>query len=199
MLPCKAFELSRDFKFQEERNPDFISTDGSLGLEVVNSKFEKWKQLDSIVHKHFNQGLSANEIKRRVDSECKNGFEGSIYSIGNVAAYSPVKDGAFDTGILVNRVIEIIREKTNLLMNYQKCNKYWLYIFTETSLIDETEVEKINISYQNSKDIKIYDRIFILVPPRIYILEYGKEISRRRFTRITNSYLSKKAKKISGL
>ena len=195
----KLICLPKVVDFIKNESPDFITSDGAIGLEVVRSKIQKWKQLDSIVEKHFNKGLSANEIIDKVGKECKHGFEGSIIDLNGVAAYSPVKEGFFDTEILANRVIDVINDKTKLLESYLECKEYWLYVFTETSLIDAIEVDRINNVYQKLEYKKHYECVYILAPPNMFILKFGEIPCCIEFTDKISKNLLNIAKRESGL
>ena len=124
---------TQNLSFKKSERPDFLSERNSIGLEVTRAYIEEWKQRDAVVEKYLGKGLSFLEVKRRVEADCKHGFEGRLFDINGTAAYSPTK-GMYNTKIHELKITESIEEKTELLENYKKCYEFG-YICRRRSIL----------------------------------------------------------------
>jgi hypothetical protein len=72
-----------------------------------------------------------------------------------------------------------------MLSQYQACTQQWLYVFSETLILNQSNVREIKGYYDHiDKTIK-FQRVFIHVGESLFMLENGsdvREISAKRYT-----------------
>ncbi len=183
---------SHNLSFKKSESPDFLSKRNKIGLEVTRACIQEWKQRDDIAEKYFNQGMSFEDIKTRVELDCKHGFDGELYDIDGIAAYSPVK-GMYDTAIHVENIIESIENKTEKLSKYEKCNEYWLYVWNFYLLVDEEMICSVNEHFAQMKQGLQFSRIYIRIDDKLYLLKKNKPFQIYKTNPQTYNYLRRQA------
>lgn len=152
---------------KKHERPDWIDENRSIGLEVTRALSPKDGERESIIERYFCKGYTPEEIINKANRELKCNkdmfkiADGICYVEKNVN-YSDVKQLIIDT---INTKI------SKLNSHYDKFNKNWLYVFTDSSLLDDGDIEEIILKINNIGDNSSFDKIFINIIDKIYIIE----------------------------
>lgn len=152
---------------KKHERPDWIDENRSIGLEVTRALSPKDGEINSIINRYFGKGYSPEEIINKANRELKcnkdmfKSADGFSYVEKNVN-YSDVKQLIIDT---INTKI------SKLNSHYDKFNKNWLYVFADNSLLDDGNIEEIILKINNIGDNNNFDKIFINIIDKIYVIE----------------------------
>lgn len=152
---------------KKHERPDWIDKNRSIGLEVTRALSPKDGERESIIERYFCKGYKPEEIINKANRELKCNkdmfkiADGICYVEKNVN-YSDVKQLIIDT---INTKI------SKLNSHYDKFNKNWLYVFTDSSLLDDGDIEEIILKINNIGDNSSFDKIFINIIDKIYVIE----------------------------
>lgn len=160
---------------KKSERPDFVSAENKLGLEVTRAVIEEWARQEAVVKRYIGKGMPGEIVRKNIEAECKHGFEGNIEVLDGCVCYSHTK-GAYNTSIHIDRIIERINEKMNLLSNYQSCDEYWLYVFSETPTLNKYDMRDIKNFCDNADRTVKFQRVFIHVGENLFMLENNGEI-----------------------
>ena len=152
---------------KKHERPDWIDENRSIGLEVTRALSPKDGERESIIERYFCKGYTPEEIINKANRELKCNkdmfkiADGFCYVEKNVN-YSDVKQLIIDT---INTKI------SKLNSHYDKFNKNWLYVFADNSLLDDGDIEEIILKINNIGDNSSFDKIFINIIDKIYVIE----------------------------
>ena len=152
---------------KKHERPDWIDENRSIGLEVTRALSSTDGEINSIINRYFGKGYSPEEIINKANRELKCNkdmfkiADGFCYVEKNVN-YSDVKQLIIDT---INTKI------SKLNSHYDKFNKNWLYVFADNSLLDDGDIEEIILKINNIGDNSSFDKIFINIIDKIYVIE----------------------------
>lgn len=152
---------------KKHERPDWIDENRSIGLEVTRALSPKDGERESIIERYFCKGYTPEEIINKANRELKCNkdmfkiADGICYVEKNVN-YSDVKQLIIDT---INTKI------SKLNSHYDKFNKNWLYVFADSSLLYDGDIEEIILKINNIGDNSSFDKIFINIIDKIYVIE----------------------------
>lgn len=152
---------------KKHERPDWIDENRSIGIEVTRALSPKDGERESIIERYFCKGYTPEEIINKANRELKCNkdmfkiADGICYVEKNVN-YSDVKQLIIDT---INTKI------SKLNSHYDKFNENWLYVFADSSLLDDGDIEEIVLKINNIGDNSSFDKIFINIIDKIYVIE----------------------------
>lgn len=164
---------------KKSERPDFVSAENKLGLEVTRAVIEEWARQEAVVKRHLKKSGPDFSVIREIEADDENEFPGEPQPIANGDAR------AEHAQIHTRRIIERIDEKTDMLSQYQACAEQWLYVFSETLILNATNMREIKGYYDTIDRAVKFQRVFIHVGDNLYMLVNGedvREISAKRFT-----------------
>ena len=168
-----ALKLRRGFFIKSER-PDFVSARGEVGLEVTRAVIEEWARQEAAVGKKFGKDISDDMVRQN----SKTGTNDALLT--RLDLTRDLSNG--DTGgdplnaeIHIGRAIERIEGKTKLLPDYQPCDEYWLYLYSETLHLNADDITRIAQYAEQMPQKQKFRMIFIKVGGSLYVLESGKK------------------------
>ena len=152
---------------KKHERPDWIDENRSIGLEVTRALSSTDGEINSIINRYFGKGYSPEEIINKANNELKcnkdmfKSANGLCYVVKSVN-YSDVKQLIIDT---INTKISKFNS------HYDKFNENWLYVFADSSLLDDGDIEEIILKMNNIGDNSSFDKIFINIIDKIYVIE----------------------------
>lgn len=152
---------------KKHERPDWIDENRSIGLEVTRALSPKDGEINSIINRYFGKGYSPEEIINKANSELKcnkdmfKSANGLCY-VEKSVNYSDVKQLIIDT---INTKI------SKLNSHYNKFNENWLYVFADSSLLNNSDIEEIILKINHIGDDSGFDKIFINIIDKIYVIE----------------------------
>ena len=149
--------------------PDLQSESLDIGIEVTESISKKYGNERFHINQIFGQKLSANEVL--ILSKRVKAINGKVRIIAGFATYSH-HSGLFDTSTIFEKIRESIHLKSDKLnKNYRIFKDNWLYIFTNTSLIEKNDLQTVfdywPITYLNRN----FSQLFVNCIDRIFVIE----------------------------
>lgn len=164
LIKCFGYNIE-DILDQDVECPDWQSDKLDLGIEVTEAKNPMDGQLDFIIDKYFNKGLSGRKIQNAVKKEYPK--YGHLFRYKRNISYCTVPISYSDE---INKIAKAITEKTEKLnKNYKVFKNNWLYIFAGIELYCEDIPKILSLTKTDEKGIQ-YDKIFINVIDKILVI-----------------------------
>lgn len=157
---------------KKSERPDFVSSENKLGLEVTRAVIEEWARQEAVVKRHLKKRGPDFGIIREIEADADNDFPGDPRHIAGVDGEVREEHAKIHT----KRIIERIDEKTEMLSQYQACAEQWLYVFSETLVLNSANVREIKGYYDNIERTVKFQRVFIHVGENLFMLENNGEI-----------------------
>ncbi len=165
---------------KKSERPDFVSAENKLGLEVTRAVIEEWARQEAIVKRQLKKRGPDFSVIRQIEADSENDFPSKPQAdVGSNDVH------AEHVKMHTDRIIERIDEKTNMLSQYQACAEQWLYVFSETLILTQSNVREIKGYYDNIDRTIKFQRVFIHVGESLFLLENGadvREITAKRHT-----------------
>lgn len=167
IVDCLQLDLEN---FQLLDKPDLQNDTDSIGVEVTRAITQHVGFTNALTNKHFGKGKSGKLIKQEIEKMFPD-FKGSVMVIpGDIATISSSK-GMDDTQ---NRLVvaeNSIMEKSSKLKDYKLFNKNYLYLFLETSIFEDDEIQ----SFTNRiSQVTKFDGFLINCIDKIHFYENGE-------------------------
>jgi len=160
---------------QKSERPDFISKRGELGMEVTRAAIEQWAQQEADMNRHFGDEMPGEAMEQAILSECDsdtiaNGAEDDDESI--LFELPPdVKE------MHIGRIMERIADKTIAMKGYRLCRENWLYVFSETTGLERTDLLRVQAFVDALEASPQFDKILVKVGCQLYVLARGEALS----------------------
>lgn len=152
---------------KKHERPDWIDENRSIGLEVTRALSPKDGERESIIERYFCKGYTPEEIINKANRELK--CNKDMFKIADGICYVEKNVNYSDVKQLI---IDAINTKISKLNSYyDKFNKNWLYVFADSSLLDDGDIEEIILKINNIGDNSSFDKIFINILDKIYVIE----------------------------
>ena len=136
-------------------SPDLQYPSLDMGCEVTRAVSAREGRAGRQANDYLNQGMDDAYIKEQMLRQYPN-FEGEVYVIDDIAIVSPSMKNQTDFKIHIEKLHQSILTKTmKLNKNYKRFAHNHLYIFTFTSLMDETDIREI--LEQSNREIEMYE------------------------------------------
>lgn len=160
----------------KSERPDFITKHRDLGMEVTRAAIEEWAQQEADMNRHFGDDMPGKAIEQDILADCdcddtiangaEDGEEESLFELPH-----DVKE------MHIGRIIERIEDKTKALKEYQACKENWLYIFSETTGLERTDMLRVQAFVDAQTDALRFDQILVKVGCLLYVLKRGEELT----------------------
>lgn len=153
----------------KSEEPDWQSEELNVGLEVVRAISTKEGKQQFIVNEYFGKGLRGELIQKDVSvrfSEYK-----KMIKVHEGIAY--ITKDHYGCDEKYKEIENAIIKKTSLLNNnYKIFGNNWLYIFSETALLEDFDIQLIvnRFSEKIEKEKLKYNKIFINAINKIFII-----------------------------
>lgn len=152
---------------KKHERPDWIDENRSIGLEVTRALLPKDGERESIIERYFCKGYTPEEIINKANRELK--YNKDMFKIADGFCYVEKNVNYSDVKQLI---IDTINSKISKLNSrYDKFNKNWLYVFADSSLLDDGDIEEIILKINNIGGNSSFDKIFINIIDKIYVIE----------------------------
>lgn len=152
---------------KKHERPDWIDENRSIGLEVTRALSSTDGERESIIERYFCKGYTPEEIINKANCELK--YNKDMFKIADGFCYVEKNVNYSDVKQLIIDTINTKISKLN--SNYDKFNKNWLYVFTDSSLLDDGDIEEIILKINNIAGNSSFDKIFINIIDKIYVIE----------------------------
>ena len=164
------------FFLQKSERPDFISKHGELGLEVTRAAIEEWAQQEADMNRHFGEDMPGEAIEQSIlaDCDCDDTIANGAEDEEEERLFELPKDVK---EMHVCRIIERIEDKTRALKEYTLCRENWLYIFSETTGLERSDLLPVQQFFDEQEDALLFDKVLVKVGCLLYVLVRGEEIS----------------------
>jgi len=166
---------------KKSERPDFVSAENKLGLEVTRAVIEEWARQEASAKRLMKKRGPDFSIIREIEADDENDFPGDPRHMGGPESGARAESEKIHT----ERIIERIGEKTNMLSQYQLCAEQWLYVFSETLILNRNNVREIKGYYDQIDRTVKFQRVFLHVGENLFVLENGgdvREIQAKRHT-----------------
>jgi len=166
---------------KKSERPDFVSAENKLGLEVTRAVIEEWARQEAVVKRQLKKRGPDFSIIRKIEADDANDFPGDPRHASGSNGGARTEHAKLHT----ERIIQRIDEKTGMLSQYQACAEQWLYVFSETLILNASNVREIKSHYDGIDRPVKFQRIFIHVGENLFMLENDgdvREIPAKRHT-----------------
>ena len=187
LIKCFGYEFE-DIINQDVECPDWQSERKNTGIEVTSAINDSDGEQIAIINKFFNRGMSGEEIKSEIVAKHPK-YSGSFGTVNNIAYHS--------APFLVNKerekILNSIKTKTDKLnQHFRVFDNNWLYIFANNALTEEDVFQIASSIELVEKNIQ-FDKIFINLTDRIYVVNMNRMIEKVSVDRKTIAQLKKEA------
>ena len=161
--------------FKSER-PDFLSKRRELGMEVTRAAIEEWAQQEADMNRQFGDEMPGEAVEQTILADCD-----CDDTIANGAEDSE-EEGLFELPrdvkeMHIGRIMERIEDKTKALKEYTLCRENWLYVFSETTGLERSDLLRIQSFFNAQEDTLRFDKVLIKVGCQLYVLVRGEALS----------------------
>ena len=160
----------------KSERPDFISRHGELGMEVTRAAIEEWAQQEADMNRHFGDEMPGEAIEQSILADCdcddtiangaEDGEEESLFELP-----LDVKE------MHIGRIMERIEDKTKALKEYRLCRENWLYVFSETTGLERTDMLRVQAFFDALAGTPLFDKVLVKVGCQLYVLVRGEALS----------------------
>ena len=173
----RAMRFWSNYLKKSER-PDFITKNRELGMEVTRAAIEEWAQREADMNRTFGDEMPGEAVEQTILADCdcdtdaiSNGTEEDGEPSILFELPPDVKE------MHIGRIMERIADKTIALKEYQLCCENWLYIFSETTGIDRSDMLRVQAFYNAQTEELLFDQVLVKVGCVLYVLRRGEELS----------------------
>lgn len=165
LIKCFGYKFE-DILEENFESPDWQSESLDIGIEVVRAIDNEDGELNSIINKFFNMGLSGRKIQNSVKKQHQK--YGHLFKYKQNIAYCSV---TYSYCAEISKIVNAITVKTKKLnKEHFKIFKYnWLYIFADIGLYCD-DLAEIQSLIEIDKNDKQYDKIFINTTDKILVI-----------------------------
>ena len=163
-------------RFVKNERPDFLTRRGEIGMEVTRAAIEEWAQQEADMNRTFGDEMPGEVVEQTIlaDCDCDEAIaNGSEEDEGESLFELPhdVKE------MHIGRIIERIEDKTKALKEYTLCRENWLYVFSETTGLERTDMLSVQAFVDAQAGELLFDKILVKVGCELYVLIRGEELS----------------------
>ena len=182
-------------RFTKSERPDFLTRHGEIGLEVTRAAIEEWAQQEADMNRTFGDEMPGEAVEQTILADCED---------------DAIANGAKDDEELlifelppdvkemhIGRVIERIGDKTVALKEYRLCKENWLYVFSETTGIDRTDMLRVQAYVDAQEGELLFDKVLVKVGCLLYVLCRKEELTSIELGGRTMLRMHKQARRLS--
>ncbi len=158
-------------RLDKSERPDFITKKLEIGMEVTRAAIEEWAQREADMNRVFGDEMPGEAVEQSILADCAYDTNGN----GDVPSIFELPPDVKEMHI--GRIIERIADKTNMLKEYRHCRQNWLYIFSETTGIDRSDMMRVQLFVDVQEEAFRFDQILVKVGCVLYVLRRGEELT----------------------
>jgi len=182
-------------RFTKSERPDFLTRHGEIGMEVTRAAIEEWAQQEADMNRTFGDEMPGEAVEQTILADCE---DDAIASGTKDGEEQPLFELPPDVKEMhIGRVIERIDDKTVALREYRLCKENWLYIFSETTGIDRTDMLRVQTYVDAQEGELLFDKVLVKVGCLLYVLCRGEELTSAELGGRTLYRLHRRARRFS--
>ena len=182
-------------RFAKNERPDFITKHGEIGMEVTRAAIEEWAQQEADMNRTFGDEMPGEAVEQTILADCE---DDAIASGTQEGEELPLFELPPDVKEMhIGRVIERIGDKTLALKEYRLCKENWLYVFSETTGIDRTDMLRVQAYVDAQQGELLFDKVLVKVGCLLYVLCRGEELTSIELSGRTLYRLHRRARRLS--
>jgi len=162
-------------RFAKNERPDFITKHGEIGMEVTRAAIEEWAQQEADMNRTFGDEMPGEAIEQTILADCEDDAIASGTKDGEELPLFELPPDVKEMHI--GRVMERIGDKTIALKEYRLCKENWLYVFSETTGIDRTDMLRVQAYVDAQQGELLFDKVLVKVGCLLYVLCRGEELT----------------------
>ena len=162
-------------RFAKNERPDFITKHGEIGMEVTRAAIEEWAQQEADMNRAFGDEMPGEAVEQTILADCEDDAIASGTAEGEELPIFELPPDVKEMHI--GRVIERIGDKTIALKEYRLCNENWLYVFSETTGIDRTDMLRVQAYVDAQEGELLFSKVLVKVGCLLYVLCRGEELT----------------------
>ena len=182
-------------RFTKSERPDFLTKHGEIGMEVTRAAIEEWAQQEADMNRAFGDEMPGEAVEQTILADCE---DDAIASGAKDGEEQPLFELPPDVKEMhIGRVIERIGDKTIALKEYRLCKENWLYVFSETTGIDRTDMLRVQAYVDAQQGELLFDKVLVKVGCLLYVLCRGEELTSVELGGRTLYRLHRRARRLS--
>lgn len=154
--------------FKKDESPDWQSEELETGIEVSRALSKEEGERQFIVNEYFGRGLGGELIRKAVQKRFSK--HGDLIKVIDNTAYVTNEVNSFSEkyGAIEDRIIEKTKKLND---NYRLFKNNYLYVFANTGLLAEWDIEFIFNRIKDKLDSysKQFDKVFIYSYDKIWV------------------------------
>jgi len=162
-------------RFAKNERPDFITKHGEIGMEVTRAAIEEWAQQEADMNRTFGDEMPGEAIEQTILADCEDDAIASGTKDGEELPLFELPPDVKEMHI--GRVMERIGDKTAALKEYRLSKENWLYVFSETTGIDRTDMLRVQAYVDAQQGELLFDKVLVKVGCLLYVLCRGEELT----------------------
>lgn len=165
----KCYDKKLNVMIKSE-SPDYQSQELNIGIEISRAINRNYGEYEAITNEILDMNLPLDEkISQFLKKDKKNKYD--IFAINNCLVTSNTK-GLYNFQIHIDSIKDCIKNKTKKLNTIYKIFKEnWLYIFAESSCMNENDINEISKFCEIELSYNIhFNKIFINCLDRIFVI-----------------------------
>ena len=182
-------------RFAKNERPDFITKHGEIGMEVTRAAIEEWAQQEADMNRTFGDEMPGEAVEQTILADCEDDAIASGTKDGEELPLFELPPDVKEMHI--GRVIERIGDKTVALKEYRLCKENWLYVFSETTGIDRTDMLRVQAYVDAQQGELLFDKVLVKVGCLLYVLCRGEELTSIELSGRTLYRLHRRARRLS--
>ena len=182
-------------RFAKNERPDFIMKHGEIGMEVTRAAIEEWAQQEADMNRTFGDEMPGEAVEQTILADCEDDAIASGTKDGEELPLFELPPDVKEMHI--GRVIERIGDKTVALKEYRLCKENWLYVFSETTGIDRTDMLRVQAYVDAQQGELLFDKVLVKVGCLLYVLCRGEELTSIELSGRTLYRLHRRARRLS--
>ena len=182
-------------RFIKSERPDFLTKHGEIGMEVTRAAIEEWAQQEADMNRAFGDEMPGEAVEQTILADCEDDAIASGTKDGEELPLFELPPDVKEMHI--GRVIERIGDKTVALKEYRLCKENWLYVFSETTGIDRTDMLRVQAYVDAQQGALLFDKVLVKVGCLLYVLCRGEELTSIELSGRTLYRLHRRARRLS--
>ena len=169
---------------------------GLRNVLFTRAAIEEWAQPEADMNRAFGDEMPGEAVEQTILADCD-----CDDTIANGAEDSE-EEGLFELPrdvkeMHIGRIMERIEDKTKALKEYTLCRENWLYVFSETTGLERSDLLRIQSFFNAQEDTLRFDKVLIKVGCQLYVLVRGEELSEITLRSRTLLAMHRKARRLS--
>jgi len=182
-------------RFTKNERPDFLTRHDEIGMEVTRAAIEEWAQQEADMNRAFGDEMPGDAVEQTILADCEDDAIASGTKDGEELPLFELPPDVKEMHI--GRVMERIGDKTAALKEYRLCKENWLYVFSETTGIDRTDMLRVQAYFDAQQGELLFNKVLVKVGCLLYVLCRGEELTSIELHGRTLYRLHRRARRLS--